>query len=104
MGKRLMPSAVSRKREKEAAANVLSTFLFYENSFVLNSATGLFFRISPSAIFIFNKIASGASVRELLSAVQEHYQIGHNDAVRDVELLTNEMIALGILNRVSLKP
>lgn len=103
MGKRLVIDP-GRLQKNDKGANVLSTFLFYENGFVLNSATGLFFRVSPSAIFIFNKIAAGANVRELLSAVQEHYQIDHNDAVRDVELLTNELIALGILNRVSLKP
>lgn len=77
--------------------NPLAHLHFYGDEFLLDARTGAFFRLSSSALFILQKIADGNSVHELTRSMTEAFGIEEKLAVRDIELLINELVSLGIL-------
>lgn len=100
MKNRVLPKTHTHKRKGGAS---LSGLRFYDGGFVLDVTTGLFFKVSQTAVFILRQIADGSSHDDLVVGMQNHYGVSRNVAIRDVELLTNELVILGILNRDSLK-
>lgn len=76
----------------------LSGVRFYGDEFVLNTATGMFFRLSPSAVFILKQLAAGTQADKLITVLREYYKIDKKTAIRDVELLMNELVMLGLVN------
>lgn len=71
---------------------------YYGSEFVLNSETGLFYRVTPVAILLLKAMVDGADNEALVDVVQRHCAISRSTAIRDVELLINELSVRGILN------
>lgn len=74
---------------------------FYGEEFVFNTASGMFYRISPTAGFLLQALDQGAEPHELAGMLQTRYDIGRNAALRDVELLLNDLTAMGIIEQLS---
>lgn len=74
-----------------------SDLVFYEDSFVFDTVSGLFFRLNPTAAFALRTLADGAAPDELPERLQRRYGLDHRTAVRDAELFLDDLAALGLL-------
>lgn len=70
---------------------------FYGSEFVLNTESGMFYRVSSTAILLLQAMEQGADSDGLIDIVQRHCLVSRPTAVRDVELLVNELSVRGIL-------
>lgn len=86
----------SKKALRKKTAG-LRTLKFFGSEFVLNTATGMFYRVTPTAILILKALQQGADNGALAEVVQKHCTVSRMTAVRDIELLINELAARGIL-------
>lgn len=84
--------AISNKIHKTAKLR------FYGDEFVFNTASGMFYRITPSASFLLQNIINGAEDDQLVTLFQERYGIDRTTAIQDVELLLNNLTELGVIN------
>lgn len=87
-------------RSKEACkwgSKALQSLRFFGSEFVLNTETGMFYRVTPMAILLLQAIQKGADSGALAELVQRHSAVNRMTAVRDVELLINELSVRGIL-------
>ena len=87
------PSIKSRTKRKP------STLRFYGDEFVFDTASGLFYRLSPTASFILRSLDAGTSPNDLATALHTHYGIDRATALRDVELCLNDLAALESLDQ-----
>lgn len=83
-------------RRDENADTAPSRLVFYEDSFVFDAVSGLFYRLNPTAAFVLRAIGNGSRPDQLPELLQSHYGIEHKSAVRDAELFVNELAALGL--------
>lgn len=74
---------------------------FYGDEFVFNTASGMFYRISPTAGFLLHALDHGAEPAELPALLEKRYGISPVTALRDAELLLNDLIAMGIIEQLS---
>ena len=74
-----------------------SRLVFYEDGFVFDTVSGLFFRLNPTAAFALRALAEGAEPDELPEKLQRRYDLDHQTAVRDAELFLDDLAALGLL-------
>ena len=81
-----------------AGAHRLTGLHFYAGGFVLDTASGLFYRLSPTADYLLRLYDAGTPVREFAEIMQERYGLDHATAVRDVELLLNQVAGAGLLH------
>ena len=72
---------------------------FYPGGFVLDAASGLFYRLTPAADYLLRQYDAGTEVRDFADLVQARYGLDHASAVRDVELLLNQFAGPGFLER-----
>lgn len=86
------PRTESVRRGESAA----SPLVFYEDCFVFNTVSGLFYRLNPTAAFVLRALADGTRPHQLPDLLQSHYTIDHKTAVRDAELFINELVSLGL--------
>lgn len=87
-------------RSKEAGRggdSTLPALKFFGSEFVLNTETGMFYRVTPTAILILQAIQQGTRSEALADVIQRHCAVSRMTAVRDVELLINELSVRGIL-------
>lgn len=73
-----------------------SRLVFYEDNFVFDTVSGMFYRLNPTAAFVLRAIGDGVRIDQLPELLQSHYDIEHKSAVRDAELFVNELAALGL--------
>lgn len=86
------------KRTEKAAAHRLPILRFYSGGFVLNTASGMFYRLTPAADYLLRSYDAGMEVRQFPQLIQERYGLDHANAVRDVELLLNQFVGPGLLD------
>mgnify|MGYP003387047762 CR=1 FL=1 len=80
---------------KNSAANSQS-LRFYGDEFVFNTRSGLCFRITPTAAFILRSLIAGTQEEQLIELIQSRYEVDRKTAVRDTELLLNNLTELGL--------
>ena len=78
------------------------TLRFYGDEFIFDTASGMFFRISPTAGFIIRSLQTGMRADRLADEIQERYGISRSAALRDVELLRNDLAGIEALDRFAL--
>jgi hypothetical protein len=61
--------------------------------------SGMFYRISPTAGFILRSLDAGMAPDKLADQVQQRYHVDKAAAVRDIELLRNDLAAIETLSR-----
>ena len=81
------------------APNRLFTLRFYEGGFVLNTASGQFYRLTPAAEYLLRSLVDGVELGQLATLIQTRYGVDQKTAVRDVELLLNQLATLGLLDQ-----
>lgn len=87
-----------RTRNTTAPPKRVHAFRFYGDSFVLNVASGMFYRLSPAADFLLRALDEGASIDQFPDLIVQRYGVERTTAVRDSELLLNQFNALGLLD------
>jgi len=86
-------------RNNVAKKHNLQELRFYGEEFVFNTVSGMCYRISSTAGFILHSLIAGAENEQLVDLVQAHYDVNQATAVRDVELLLNNLVELGVIDR-----
>jgi len=86
-----------RSAAKNESSNRASRFRFYGEQFLLDTISGSFFRVSPTAGFILRALIDGKDQAELADIVEHRFGIDHSRATRDVELFVSELRSLGII-------
>jgi len=74
------------------------TLRFYGDEFVFNTTSGMCYHISATAGFLLRKLIDGAGEEQLVILIQQQYGIDQSTAIRDVELLLNNLTELGIID------
>ena len=77
----------------------LAGLRFYEGGFVLDTASGLFYRLTPVAEYLLRQYDAGTEVHDFAELIEARYGLDHASAVRDVELLLNQFAGPGLLER-----
>jgi coenzyme PQQ synthesis protein D (PqqD) len=91
--------AVEKNKYKLARGSHGSNALrFYDSAFVLNAASGMFYRLSPAADYLLRALDAGAQPGQFAELVMSRYGADRATAVRDTELLLNQFAALGLLD------
>jgi hypothetical protein len=75
----------------------LADLKFYRGGFVLDTASGMFYRLTPAADYLLRSYDAGCEVRQFADLIQSRYGLDHASAVRDVELLLNQFMTPGLL-------
>jgi hypothetical protein len=86
-------------KNKAKALHRISALRFYEGEFVLNTVSGLFYRLTPAASYLLHSLDAGVKIEQLAALIQTRYGVDKKSAVRDVELLLNQLAALGLLDQ-----
>jgi Coenzyme PQQ synthesis protein D (PqqD) len=60
-------------------------FRFYGEEFVLDTVSGNFYRVTPTAAFILRALSDGRDDTELAGIVERQFGIDHAKAIRDIE-------------------
>lgn len=76
------------------------TIRFYGDEFIFDTASGMFYRISPTASFILRALQAGTQPDKLADEIQGRYGISRAAAVRDIELLRNDLAGIEALEQV----
>lgn len=75
-------------------------YRFYGDQFLLDTVSGNFYRVSPTAGFILRHLIGGETPAELVNVVAQRFKIDRARALRDIEMFTSELRSLGILENV----
>lgn len=89
--------AVARARKEPHVERVLPPLKYFGSEFVLDTQTGMFFRLTPTAMALLKAMEKGASSETLAGVIQKRCGVDRVTAVRDLELLFNELTLRGIL-------
>jgi hypothetical protein len=87
----------NRSEARKDSRDRSSRFRFYGERFVLNTISGDFFRLTPTAGFILRALIDGKDPAGLADLVERHFDIDHSRAIRDVELFLSELRSLGVI-------
>lgn len=93
-------SGKQKEAARTGAARRFGTLRFYDGSFVLNTASGMFYRLSPAAEYLLRALDAGAKPGQFADLITTRYGIDHATAVRDAELLLNQFTALGLPDNI----
>jgi len=77
----------------------LQKLRFYGDEFVFNTVSGMCYRITSTAGFILRSLVAGKKNEQLVDLIQARYGIDQTTAVRDIELLLNNLAELGIIDK-----
>lgn len=77
---------------------MLPPLKYFGAEYVLNAETGMFYRVTPSAMVLLQAMGDDVDNEALVDAIQKHCAVDRVTAVRDVELLINELSVRGILS------
>lgn len=72
---------------------------FFGEEFVLDTVSGLFYRLTPAAHLVLQAHEQGLQRQQFPGLLKQHYGIDPASAERDVELLLNQMVSLGLLDQ-----
>jgi len=72
---------------------------FFGEEFVLDTASGLFYRLTPAAHLVLQAHEQGLQSQQFPELLKQRYGIDPASAARDVELLLNQMTSLGLLHQ-----
>src|SRR5215510_12752515 len=75
------------------------TLRFYGDEFIFDTVSGMFFRLSSTASFILRCLQRGARPDGLADEIQKRSGIPRSAALRDVELLRNDLAGIEALDR-----
>ncbi len=78
------------------------TLRYYGDEFIFDTVSGTFYRISPSASFILRSLQAGMGPERVAREIQSRYGIPRTAAVRDIELLRNDLAGIEALDQVRL--
>lgn len=92
--------ARSASAEAPAPAPKHASLRFYGDEFVFDTVSGMFYRVSPTASFILRSLERGTDPSKVADEVQKRYGIERTAAVRDIELLRNDLTVIEPLGRV----
>lgn len=84
---------------KDGSGVPASRYRFYGDQFLLDTVSGNFYRVTPTAGFILKALIDGKTPAELVNIVRERFKIDRARALRDVELFTSELRSLGIIKQ-----
>ena len=87
----------SRSETKSESTNPAARFRFYGEQFLLDTVSGKFYRVTPTAAFILRALMDGKDRAELAKIVERRFGIDASKATRDVELFLSELQSLGII-------
>lgn len=73
-------------------------YRFYGDQFLLDTVSGNFYRVTPTAGFILRHLIAGKTSTEVVNVVADHFKIDHARALRDIEMFTSELRSLGIID------
>jgi hypothetical protein len=73
-------------------------YRFYGEQFLLDTISGNFYRVTPTAGFILRAILDGAQDAQLVNLIEKRFKINRSRALRDVELFRSELRSLGIID------
>jgi hypothetical protein len=90
-------------RKSNGAGRPSAPLRFYDRAFVLNAASGMFYRLSPAADYLLRAMAAGAQPGQFAELIMSRYGADRATAVRDTELLLNQFTALGLLDSAQIK-
>ncbi|MFN3657176.1 MAG: PqqD family protein [Pseudolabrys sp.] len=76
-------------------------FRFYGEQFLLDTVSGKFYRLTPTAGFILRALIDRKSNDQLIEMVERRYGVDRGRAGRDVELFLAELRSLGIIENSS---
>lgn len=80
-----------------AETHRLAGLHFYAGGFVLDKASGLFYRLSPAADYLLRQYDAGTEVRDFAGLIGTRYGLDRASALRDVELLLTQVSGRGLL-------
>jgi polyisoprenoid-binding protein YceI len=86
--------------EVPAPASKHASLRFYGDEFVFDTVSGMFYRVSPTASFILRSLERGTDPATVADEVQKRYGIDRAAAVRDIELLRNDLTVIEPLGQV----
>jgi len=86
-------------KDKANVPHWLSALHFYEGEFVLNTVSGMFYRLTPAAGYLLRSLDAGVEIGQLAALIQTRYGVDQKTAVRDVELLLNQLAGLSLLDQ-----
>jgi len=89
------------RSDNGTGAAKFSTLRFYGDEFIFDTVSGMFFRISSTAGLILRSLQSGTRPDRLADEIQERYGISRSAALRDVELLRNDLAGIEALDRLA---
>jgi Coenzyme PQQ synthesis protein D (PqqD) len=90
--KRASTRKTGAKTKKSTAK--ASSLRFYGEEFIFDTVSGMFYRVNPTASFILRALQSGTEPERLADEVRSRYNIPRSDAMRDIELLRNDLTSL----------
>ena len=79
-------------------AHKLQKLRFYGDEFVFNTVSGLCYRLNPTAGLLLHSLIDGMKDDQLVDMIQKRYKIDRKTAMRDVELLLNDLSELGVID------
>ena len=82
-------------KKRQSSSTSANSLRFYGEEFIFDTASGMFYRINPTAGFILRALQSGVEPDRLADQVQARYNVPRAAAVRDIELLRNDLSSLG---------
>lgn len=89
-------TAKSRSRSNGAAAarSRQRNLRFYGEEFIFDTTSGMFYRVSPTASFILRSLDAGTAPEAVAEQVRQRYGVSRAAAIRDIELLRNDLSAI----------
>jgi len=82
----------------QATSNRVGRLQFFGEEFVLDTVSGLFYRLTPAAQLVLRAHEQGVQTQAFPGLLRQRYGIDLASAARDVELLLNQMASLGLLD------
>ncbi len=73
-----------------------SNLRFYNDEFVFDTVSGMFYLLTPTAGFLLRSLDSGLPLNSLVNQLQKQYNVDKDRAIRDVELFINDLVSLKI--------
>lgn len=88
---------MGKKIDFQRARNALQPRLrFYSDSFVFDTVSGAFYRLSPLASEILRGFDDGEDINKLVDRIQKKHNVSRSIILRDIELFTNSLLASGL--------
>ena len=76
------------------------TLRFYGDEFIFDTTSGMFYRVSQTASFILRSLNSGVDPDTLAESVRRRYGVPRAAALRDIQLLRNDLTAIEAVGQV----